>query len=213
MMRDLIILNSNMRVMITLQNWTMDTLTPFTNALYQKGFNIGQTPQQIAMKGTTSNIQIDYPNRRISIYITNNITSPNENVEEILSALSHIGYPSEESVSRIDIGGDISIKIQNESSSSLVSNIVQNKFIDNVGEIFERKMKAIGIRISSSESFTNHISTSPFVILFEPLFTDNSDTKMLAQLIYMSDNIRYSLQFLKGLYDRLKNTVMVLKHE
>jgi hypothetical protein len=191
----------------------MDTLTPFTNALYQKGFNIGQTPQQIAMKGTTSNIQIDYPNRRISIYITNNITSPNENVEEILSALSHIGYPSEESVSRIDIGGDISIKIQNESSSSLVSNIVQNKFIDNVGEIFERKMKAIGIRISSSESFTNHISTSPFVILFEPLFTDNSDTKMLAQLIYMSDNIRYSLQFLKGLYDRLKNTVMVLKHE
>lgn len=211
--KDLIILNSNIFVIITLQNWTQDTFKPLMITLAQNGFTLGESPLYLAMKGTTTNVQVDYYNRRITIQITNNNTAPNENLEEIFSILSQIGYPSKESIARIDITGNISIKIADKSASSLVSNIVNYHFINQIGNIFERNMLPVGIRISTSELLTGDISKSPFVILLEPLLTDPRDSKLLVNIIYTSDNEQYTVLFLKDLYDRLKKIIIEFENE
>ncbi len=63
-----------------------------------------------ATKGTTTALGIAYGFRRIDFQITNNITSPHENIQEVFSALTTIGYPYQESIERIDIQGNITIK-------------------------------------------------------------------------------------------------------
>jgi hypothetical protein len=101
-MTELILLNSNLTVYITLQNFPVDTLRPFSESLIKKGFtvNLPTAIQQMqvqagpfAAKGTTTALGIVYGFRRIDLQITNNITSPNENVEEVFAALHSIGYP------------------------------------------------------------------------------------------------------------------------
>jgi hypothetical protein len=220
---DLIILNSSLTIVITLQNWTQDTFGPFSDALIKRGFavNLPTTVQQLqvqatapfARKGKITGLVTDYPNRRIVMQITNNITSPHENVEEILSILQSIGFPSQESIERIDIQGQINIKIQGYEASKLVPNVVDKRFINSVGKILGRNVRAVGIRLSSTEPFTSGTNVSPFVILLEPLFTDPTDTKMMAHVSYASSNGELTIDFLQHLYDRLKNIISEFKGE
>jgi hypothetical protein len=219
-MVELIVLNSNLTVAITLQNWPMDTVSPFADSLIRKGFTVNRptaiqqmqvTSGPFAAKGTTSALAVDYAARRILLQITNNITSPQENVGEVLLALTSIGYPPQESIERIDTQGVITIKTQGEKATSFVPNKVDGKFITSVGEIFGRQVKAVGIRLMSVEPFIAGAAGSPFIMLLEPLFNDPSDSKLGIHLTYATNNSENAMIFLEHLYDRLKSTILELK--
>ncbi len=215
-----IILSSSLRITIIVQNWTSDNHGYFFEALVKKGYTVANPdPTQVmqgqlvplARKGTTSALTIDHQNRSILFQITNENNSPNKNIEEILEILSSIGFPSQESVERIDIQGNVIIKLQDGKASSLVTRVVNNNFMKNVGTIFGRQIKPIGLRISSEEPWSAGSSKSPFVILMEPLFVDDSDTKILANLTCYSGNAQYVLDFAQNLYERLKNIIIELQ--
>jgi hypothetical protein len=219
-MVELIVLNSNLTIIITLQNWPVDTLSPFADSLIKKGFTVNRPTaiQQMqvqagpfAAKGTITALGIEYATRRILMQITNNITSPNENLEEVLSALTTIGYPPQESIERIDIQGTITIKTQGVNASTFVPNIIKEDFTKYVQNVFEREVNTVGIRLATKESFTSGLNSSPFIILLEPLFNDPTDTKLLVQLSYVSYSHDNSIQFLEDLYDRLKNVILGFK--
>lgn len=220
-MTDLAVLNSSLTVNLILQNWTPDTFLPFMDQLIKKGFLVSQ-PKMIeqtqvmsgplARKATTTDVEVDYRARRIFIQITNNVNSPHENVNEILSILSAMGYEPREFVERIDIRGNVIIKVQDDTASSFVPEIVKNDFIKKIDKEFDQPLKAVGIRLSSSEPLRGSISKSPFIILIEPLFTDLTDTKFSIQVIFMSDSSEQSIRFLQNLYNSLKQVIMVMKH-
>lgn len=217
---DLIVLNSNLTVAITLQNWPVDTLGPFADTLIKKGFTVNRPTsiQQMqvqsgpfASKNTTTGLGIDYGSRRVVLQITNNITNPQENVKEVFAVLTSIGYPPQESINRIDIQGAVTIKTQAAKASTFVPNVVSSDFIKRGGEVFNREIRAVGIRLTSAESISEGVGKSPFVILMEPLFNDPTDTKILVQLNYASASGDEALDFLEHLYDRLKKIILELK--
>ena len=217
---ELIVLNSNLTVVITLQNWPVDTLGPFAESLIRKGFLVNRPTaiQQMqvqtgpfASKGTTTALGIEYGARRIPMQITNNITSPHENVNEVLSALTTIGYPPQESIERIDIQGAVTIKTQGDNASTFASKVVDEKFIRNVGNIFERNVKAVGLRLVTEESIAAGAGGSPFIMLLEPLFNDPTDTKLWVQFNHATNTSDKAIDFLQHLYDRLKKVILELK--
>lgn len=209
------ILNSSLQIQITLQNWTPDNQGVFLDALVKKGFTLIQPnpmqkmagqPAPIAHKAKTTGIWIDHLSRRIILQITNENTKPNENIKEILDILSIIGFPSQESVERISIQGSVTIKID-VPASDLVSNIIDTQFKTKANEIFGREVKAIGLRLSTEELPTSGASKSPFVILIEPLFTDDSNSKLIANITYNTSNSESALEYAQALYDRLKQII------
>jgi hypothetical protein len=217
---ELIVLNSNLTVIITLQNWPVDTFQPFAEALVRKGFIVNRPTaiQQMqvqsgpfASKGNTTALTIEYVNRRILMQITNNITSPQDNLEEVFSALTTIGYPPQESTERIDVLGAVTIKTQGDHASTFVPHVVKEDFTESVKEIFGRQVNAVGIRLSTTESLSTGVGGSPFIILLEPLFNDPTNTKLWAQLNYATNNGEYATDFLEHLYDRLKDIIMRFK--
>ena len=221
-MVELIILNSNLTIFITLQNWPVDTLRPFSESLIKRGFtvNFPTAIQQMqvqsgpfASKGTTTALGIAYGFRRIDMQITNNITTPHDNVKEIFSTLTTIGYPPQESIERIDLQGSITIKTQGEKASAFVPNVIKGDFIKDLREVFGRHVNVVGVRLSSAERFIDGAGSSPFIILLEPLFNDPSDTKLLIHLNYSTNNEDHVIEFLEHLYDRLKNVIMGFKHD
>ncbi len=185
---------------------------PFLQGLQKRGFT--QYPArsllQLAYKGATTNIAVDYTNRRVSFQITENTTSPHTNVNEILSVLSEIQYPPEESIQRVDLTGTVTIKVQDGSTTSFLSSIVKKDFIEKAKNILGQEIKPGGIKIASNEPYyTGDISRSPFLILIESLATDASDTKFMVTLQYASNRADQLVCFLEALYDRLKNIIMV----
>jgi hypothetical protein len=219
---NLIIVNSSLTVVITLQNWPQDTFGPFADALIKKGFDVNlpttvqamqvQSAAPFARKGSTTGLGIEYPARRIPIQITNNVTNPQDNINEVFAVLRGIGYAPEESIERIDIQGYVTIKIQGgDRAYSFVQNLIDKNIVEKIGRIMDHKTKAVGVRLSSEEPLLRGISASPFLLLLEPLFTDPSDSKLSVQLNYATDNGEKAIQFLEGLYDRLKKIIIELK--
>jgi hypothetical protein len=215
------VLNSSLTVMLTLQVFQPDSFLPFMDELIKKGFMVNhpriiQETQvetgPLARKGTTTNIAIDYINRRIVIQITNNIKSPHENLNEILSVLYAIGYNSEEFIERIDITGTVVIKTS-DSNSEFINAIVKDEFKEKVGEILNSKVEMTAIRISSTESLMGDISKSPFMILFEPLFTDALKSKFQVRIAYASSKADDTIKFMENLYDSLKKIILGDKNE
>ena len=95
---------------------------PLLQVLGKNGFvitspSLGKPLTTIAWKGTTSNVGVDYTTRRVFLQITNNLSSPHENVIEILSVLSSIGY---EGIDRIDVNGEVTISVDGALSSTLI---------------------------------------------------------------------------------------------
>jgi hypothetical protein len=88
--------------------------------------------------------------------------------------------------------------------------MVNKEFIDKADKIFERQTKAIGIRLSSEENFTGGVSKSPFMILLEPLFNDDTDKKFLISFQYSSSDTSAALVFVEKLYERLKSSIVAL---
>jgi len=212
-MIQLIILNSSLTVSVTLQNWTPDNIGSLYETLIKKGFTVPQlTPTQqmqglsapTARKGTTTAFTVDHAIRRLMFQITNEINSPNTNIQEILDVLTEIGFPSQESIERIDIQGKITIKMQEGNASTLIPNIIKDEFGAKADKIMGRKTQVIGIRLSSKEMYKSGISKSPFLILIEPLLTDDSDTKFLAQVTFSTNSHESALDFSTNLYERLK---------
>lgn len=222
-MSDLIIVNSSLTVIITLQNWPQDTVGPFADALIKKGFDVNlpttvqtmqvQAAAPFARKGSTTGIGIEYPARRIPIQITNNITNPQDNIIEVYSVLRGIGYTPEESIERIDVQGYVTIKTQVDKASSFVPNIVDKKIVEKIGRIMEHNVKALGFRLSSEEPIIGSTNSSPFLLLLEPLYTDPSDSKLSIQINYATDNSTKAVKFLEDLYDRLKKIIVELKSD
>lgn len=216
MANNLAILNSSFTISITLQNWTGDNQGPLLEALVKAGFQVTQpsvTQPGRIHKGKITSLGIDNINRRIAFQITNNVNNPQQDVQDVLIVLSSVGFPSTESVERIDIQGQITIKIQDEGAlaSAFASEVVKKEFIDKTDKIFGRATKAIGIRLASQEPITAGISKSPFVILIEPLFTDDTDKKFSVIIIYSSSNVTNTLDFLGTLYDRLKSSIIAFR--
>lgn len=212
----LIILNSSLTVTITLQNWTPDNIGSLYDTLVKKGFTISQltATQQlqgmavpIARKGTTTAFTIDNNTRRLIFQITNEINSPNTNIKEVLDVLTEIGFPSQESIERIDIQGKITIKMQEGKASTLIPHIIKDEFSAKADKIMGRETDVIGIRLSSKEMYKGGISKSPFLILIEPLLTDDSDTKFLVQATFSTNSHDTALDFSKNLYKRLKELI------
>ena len=93
----------------------------------RKGFRVN-TPTAIqqmevqsgpfASKGSTTGLGVDYSTRRISMQITNNKTSPQENLKEILAVIDSIGYPTQESLARIEVSGSVVIKVEGSIKAS-----------------------------------------------------------------------------------------------
>jgi hypothetical protein len=208
---------------ITLQNWPADTLSPFSEALIKKGFkvNLPTAIQQLqvqsgpfASKGTTTGLAIDYPTRRVLIQVTNNVTSPHDNLKEILAALTSIGYPPQESIERIEMQGTVTIKIEGDTKASdLVPKVIKDRFVGNLTNVFGRQVKAVGIRLETNESIFDTPKGSPFNLLLEPLFNDPSNSKLVAQLACVTDNEDTATTFLERLYQRLKLLVEELNKE
>lgn len=220
-MVELIILNANLTVTITMQNWPIDTVNPFAESLIRKGFTVNRptTVQQMyvqsgpfAAKETTTALGIEYQYRRIVMQITNNISSPQENVREVFSALSTIGYPPQESIERIDIHGTITIKIDGGNASTYVPQVVKENFVTELGNIFGRQINAIGIRLSAGGRLTD-ARNSPFIIHLEPLLNDPTDTKLLIQIDSATESSKDFLVFIEHLYGRLKNIIRSFKKE
>lgn len=204
-MMQLGIRNSSLGVFITLQYWPGDSFMPFLQALSKYGFVINnRAPAAVAWKGTTSNVGVDYSSRRVFLQITNNLSLPHENVSEILSVLSSIGY---ESIERIDINGEVTISVDGALSSTLITPAIEQKFVEKVGQIFERPMKVTGIRIASTDPLTGDVSKKPFAVLIEPLLTDPNDMTVFTQLIYSSRSGVDAINFLKTLYGALKQII------
>lgn len=219
-MTDLIIVNSSLTVIITLQNWPQDTFGPFADALIKKGFDVNLPtnaqaiqPLPFARKGSTTAIGIEYAARRIPLQITNNITNPQDNINEVFSVLRGIGYTPEESIERIDIQGYVTIKVQVDKASSFVPNVVDKRIVKRIGGIIEHNVKAVGLRLSSEEPIIGGANASPFLLLLEPLYTDPSDSKLSVQLNYTTNNGTKAVKFLEDLYDRLKKIVVELKND
>ena len=214
------ILNSSLTVFITLQNWTADNHGILFQTLIKKGFTV-PTPtavQQmqgqiipVARKGTTTALTVDHANRKIILQITNEINTPNKNIEEVFDVLSEIGFPVQESIARVDIQGNITIKIQEAQASTLVPKIIKPEFAKTLDKIFDRSTKVIGIRVASQESFTSGVSKSPFVILIEPLFTDDSDSKFISVVTYSTSSAESAREFTASMYERLKETITNLE--
>jgi hypothetical protein len=214
-MAKLDILNSSLTTTITLQSWPYDTFLPFLQGLIRMGFTINpsRTLSTLAYKKTTTNIAVDYTYRRVSIQIGNNKSTPQENVNEIFSVLSEIGYSPQESIERVDILGYVTIKVHDDLASTFVPSVIGSKFIEKSAKILGQSIRPIGIRISSIEPlYTGNISRSPFLFLIEPLLTDPSDTKFLVNVIYASNSADHVIHFLEGLYSGLMNTIMEFKN-
>ena len=202
--------NSSLAVFITLQYWPGSSIMPFLQGLRKNGFNItspslAQSPTTIAWKDSTSNVGVDYASRRVFFQITNNLSSPHENVAEILSLLSSIGY---ESIDRIDVNGEVTISVDGPLSSTLIEPMIKPEFVGKVGQIFKRPMKVTGIRIASTDSLTGDVLKKPFVMLIEPLLTDPSDRTLFTQLFYSSRSGIDTINFLKSLYSALKEIIL-----
>ena len=210
MVEKLSIYNSSINVSIALQYWNVDSWLPLMEMMGKKGYTIdySQPTQPIVYKATTTFFRIDSVNKRITFYITNNIESPNTNLEEILQILSLVGFPSEDSIDRIDINGNIIIKVNNGLTSEFISSVINNTFSKKVEEIFGGSTKIAGIRIVSSHYHLEDSNKSPFVILIEPLVTDRSETKFFIQTTLATSNNQYAIHFLKTLYDNLKNIIL-----
>ena len=152
-MTQLIILNSSLTVSVTLQNWTPDNIGSLYDTLIKKGFSVSQltSAQQLqgqfvphARKGTTTAFTVDQATRRLIFQITNEINSPNKNIEEILEVLKEVGFPSQESIERVDIQGKITIKMQEGNASKLIPRIIKDEFSTVADEIMGRKTNVIG---------------------------------------------------------------------
>jgi hypothetical protein len=206
-----------------MQYWPQGTFMPFMDELVKKGFIVSQPQfiqqmqvqsQPLARKGTTTSVGIDYNTRRVVVQITNEVTSPNENVMEILSVLTKIGFPPNQSIERIEITGSVIIKIQDSGlASSFVPKIVKAAFVDKINKIFGRNMKPVGIRLTSEEDFSSDVSKSPFSIDIEPSYTDIGDTTFQVTIIYLSSDTEYTKTFLKSLYDTIKKTIIAFENE
>jgi hypothetical protein len=201
--------NSSLGVFITLQYWPVHTFMPFLQALGRNGFTIsppplGNPPTTIAWKDSTSSVGVDYTNRRVFLQITNNLSSPHENVTEILSVLSSIGYKD---IDRIDVNGEVTISVDGALASTLLEPVIKPEFVEKGGQIFERSIKVTGIRIVSSDSLTGDISKKPFAVLIEPLITDSNDTTLFTQFFYSCRSGKDTETFLEGLYGSLKETI------
>lgn len=207
--------NSSLNVYLTLQYWPDDSFMPFIDAMIKREFIMNPpsaSPRPLltlARKGTTSGVGIDYPNRRVFVQITNNINSPDENVTEILSILSNIGY---ESIERIDINGNIIISLEGSLASTLFTSVIQKNFTEKVNQIFERPITPTGIRIASTDPISGDISRNPFVVLIEPLLTDPNDTTLFVQVFHASRSSDHGINFLKTLYGALKEIIMASKN-
>jgi hypothetical protein len=220
-MVDLAVLNSSLSVNIILQSWTQDTFLPFMDTMIRKGFTVSQPKRveaavvqsaPLGRKGTTTDIEIDYNTRRIFVQITNNLNSPHENVEEIFAILSAIGYDPSEFTERININVIITIKVDGR-SSSFVSKIVKDEFVNKIEKVFNKPLRPVGIRLSSKEPISGSAVDSPFLILIEPLFQDQTDTKFLIQVVFSSSRSDETLAFLKNLYDGLKKIISGMKND
>lgn len=216
-MPNLVILNSSLSVSITLQNWTQDNQVPLIDSLMKQGFmtnpfqqNQIQTAPFFRKKEITS-LWIDHVNRRIFFQITNNNSAPHRNIQEVLTILSGIGFPTQESVERIDIQGYITIKIQGDKVSTFVSNVVDETFIQKVNRVMERRLNAVGMTFSTMEQFTDGISKSPYTVNIQPLLTDDSDTKFIAHVIYSSSSGESTMKFIEHLYDKLRSIISAFK--
>lgn len=209
------ILNSSLQVSITLQNWTPDNSGPLVTALAAKGFAMQQpNPMQmmqgqagpVATKLTTTALGVDHVNRRLAFVITNENTDPSRNIQEVLDVLTSIGFPANESIERIDLQGSVTLRVA-KSASSDVSNAARKEFVAEASRIFERELKAFGFTLASKELFTRGVSGSPFFLRFEPLLTDDSDTKILAFVIFATGDATSAVNFAKTLYGRLKSVL------
>jgi hypothetical protein len=210
-------------IILTLQSWPQDTAGPLIDALIRKGFrvNLPSTVQQIqvsssqpfASKGTTTALGVDYMNRRIAIQITNNINSPEENVKEVFSILSSIGYPQQEFIERLEIQGNVLIKVIGNKASDCISNIIKQNIAEKMNKIMQRDVKIVGVRISSENTLIDSVNKSPFLILLEPLYTDSTDSKITTQINYATNSGDSAIEFLKNLYDSLKNIILVFANE
>ena len=175
--------------------------------------NSSRSLSALAHKNTTTNISVDYTYRRITIQIGNNRSSPQENVNEIFSVLSEIGYSPQESIERVDVSGYVTIKAQDDLASSFVPSVIESRFVEKVGKILGQSVRPIGIRIASTEPlYTGNISRSPFLFLIEPLLSDPSDTKFLVNIIYASNSADQVIHFLEGLYSSLMDIITVFKN-
>lgn len=216
-MLNLVILNSSLTVSITLQSWTPDYQGPLIDSLTKQGFMANPLQQNQLQTGPffhkkeIRGLGIDHVNRRIFFQITNNNSAPHQNILEVLRTLSAIGFPTHESVERIDIQGYITIKIQGDIASTFVPNVVDKTFIQNVNRIMERRINAVGMTFSTVEQFTGGISKSPYTVNIQPLLTDDSDTKFIAHVMYSSSNGESTMEFIEHLYDKLRSIISAFK--
>jgi hypothetical protein len=213
--------NSTFVVYITIQNWSPDNSGTLLDNLARVGFTVqpvnpmvmfvgGQMGPNVK-KGTTTSLAIDNQNRRVVLTVSNELTDPSRNIQEVLNALSATGFANF-SLERIDVTGSITIAV-NSGSSTYVSEIVDDTFVANVTSVFGREVKPVGIRIASAEPLSGGPSHSPFFILIEPLATDGSDTKFLVQVAYSSSEVTNSISFMQSLYEKIKMTVGHIKQE
>lgn len=208
-----IILGSSLGVFITMKIWTGDNQVLLFDALQKRQFIISQlqNPQgqiiQSIRKGTTTSFQVENQFRRIVIQITNELNSPEKNLNEVLDALSEIGFPSQESIESIHIQGGVTLKLQDAKATELFPPLIDSEFTKKIDKIFDRKIKPVGIRISSGEQWTSGASKSPFTLLIEPLFADDSNSQLITALAFLTSDYKQALDFTKNLYERLKNIV------
>jgi hypothetical protein len=216
-MLNLVILNSSLAISITLQSWSPGYQGPLFDSLAKQGFMANPLQQNQLQTGPVfhkkeiTGLGIDHVNRRIFFQITNNNSTPHRNILEVLNTLSSIGFPTHESIERIDIQGYITIKIQGDRASTFVPNVVNKTFIKKVNRIMERRINAVGIAFSTVEQFTDGISKSPYIVNIQPLLTDDSDTKFIAHIMYSSNNGESTLEFIEHLYEKLRSIVTEFK--
>ncbi len=215
-MPSLIIQSATISVTITIQNWLPDNHGPLFDNFAKKGFII-QQPTAIQLlqgqmvpysqKGTTSSVIVDNAARRVIATITNELTDPSKNIEDILGVMNLTGFPNE-SIERIDVVANVTMKIEgDEKASAFVPKVVNDKFVKSAEKTFERSVIATGMALRSVEPFTGSLSKSPFFVLIQPPLNDESDTRFNIQTIQSSNDAQNVVQFTRTLFERLKTLI------
>lgn len=186
---------------------TLETLSKMGFRINQQAFGADYQPgMPIAAKEHLNNVAVDDANRVISFQITNNTSDPENNFKEMMGLLGNIGLPAENFLQRVDIQGIIILEI-GTGASKRVPRVVSSEFNHKIESIFNRSVSTVGIRISTSESMLGDPTKSPFVLLIEPLFTDLSDRKMVANASFATDNSQKAIAYLGNIYSTLKSAI------
>lgn len=124
-----------------------------------------------------------------------------------------MGFPYDDSIDRIDINGNIILKVNTGSTSDFISIAIKDPVSEKIGKMFDKPTRIAGIRIISSEYHLENSNNSPFMILIEPLVTDRSNTKFFIQFMFASSKSQDTINFLRSLYSKLKDIIMGLENE